>query len=129
MMTCSINGGASAPPNVLPFPQTARALSHHESGMAAAGVCSLIYYRQEPPPNVELFDSHRHAPDMERSPELALFLALYSTLNDGQRNDAKQALKRLCRDGDGPSARTALDFLQWGERPSLPDMRDARHGD
>ena len=121
MATLHHNGGASAPPNVLPFPQTARALRHHNTGMSTAGVCSLIHFKMDAPANVELFDHHRPDPGMARSPELALFLALYSTLNIGQQCDVQGALKRLCRDGDGPSARAALDFLQWAERPKIEE--------
>lgn len=121
-MGSQTKGGASAPLNVLPFPQTARALRHYHTGMGAAGICALRTFDMAAPANVELFDDHRPGPSMERSPELALFLALYSTLNVGQCNDIRLALKRLCRDGDGPAARTALDLLEWATRPKIEKL-------
>lgn len=118
MTTLHDSIGNSAPPNVLVFPKVVEALRRRNSGMSAAGICSLIHYKMDAPANVEILDHRRPDPKMDRSPESALFLALYSTLNVGQQCDIQNALKRLCRDGDGPSARAALDFLRWADRSS-----------
>ena len=52
-----------------------------------------------------------------------MFLAFYATLSCGQQNDVQNNLKRLCRDGDGPAARAALDLLQWASRPKIGNAR------
>jgi hypothetical protein len=89
---------ASAPSNVLPFPQTKRALWHRSRGMDAAGYLSLLQLEREGeafPANVQRLDEPNGAALPERSPELLLALLIWDSLPAKQRERVKQSLRCL----------------------------------
>ncbi len=103
------NGGASAPPTVLPFPQTKRALRHYRSGMDAAGFLSLLLLERDGeaiPANVQRFDEPDGASLPDRMPELLLAVLIWSGLPTKQR-DRIQYIVRGMAYAEHPDPRAA----------------------
>jgi hypothetical protein len=83
--------------NVLPFPQTARAIGHYNSGMDAAGLLSLLLLDRdgEPPPeNVRRFDNlDVQKEPIAQSPELMLALLAWGALPKKKRDSIRSTVR------------------------------------
>lgn len=96
------NGGASAPPTVLPFPQTARALRRRRTGMSASGYLSLLLMEREGeaiPVNVVRFDEPDGVMLPTKSPELLMLLLIFSQLPSAKQDHIKKTIRCMAYDG------------------------------
>lgn len=108
-------GGASAPPNILPFPQTKRALRHCNSGMDAAGFLSLLLITRDGeaiPANVVRFDEPDGPKLPENTPALMLALALYAAMPKHTRESVESQIRCMAfAQSAGPSVRQLFHLL------------------
>lgn len=91
-----MEGGASAPSNVLPFPQTKRALWHYSHGMDAAGFLSLLELDRDNKPipaNVRRFDE----PDGPGLPEGSAVMLLAVLMLDAMTEKQRERVRRIVR--------------------------------
>lgn len=92
------NGGASAPPTVLPFPQTKKALRLYSSGMDAAGLLSLLLMDRDGeqiPGNVERFDEPNGPSMPPRTPSFILAMLMFETLPATQRKRVRTLVRGM----------------------------------
>ena len=84
--------------DVLPFPQTRKALKHHETGMSAAGFLSLLLLDrdgQTVPANVQRFDEPEGPMLPERTPAFMLMMLIFEGLPKPQRDRIRQIIRGL----------------------------------
>ena len=118
MPSNATKGGASAPSNVLRFPQTGIVRQRRRESMGAAGLLALSLLDREGeaiPANVERFDGLGETP-ASRSPELLLALLIWSTLPPTKREDVRGSIRALAFGSTADDAAVRLHKLLSGRR-------------
>lgn len=114
MATRHMEGGASALPNVLPFPVRNTGRIRRSRSMMSAGKCALLIIEREgedAPANVVRIDVPKPPAPVERSPMLLLTLCLYFEASAKAREGIKRNLRGMAYSGD-EDAIALLAFLR-----------------
>lgn len=102
-------GGASAPSNVLAFPERNKGRIRRSQSIEAAGEISLRMLARDgeaQPPNVKRLDWHGNDDDSlpERTPALLLALCIFYGLSAKRREDVREKLRSYAFDYDRSAA-------------------------
>lgn len=106
-----------AAPNVLPFPQTKRALRHYSTGMDAAGFLSLMLMERSGeriPANVVRFDEPEGAGQPERSPALLLAVLMFSAFSKRQQEQVRRWIRGMAYSNDPDPVAVQLGHMLNG---------------
>lgn len=89
-------GGASAPSNVLTFPQRNRGRVRRSESIRTMGEVMLVQFADQgipQPSNVERIEPLPEPTPIERSPEMVLILSLFCNLPVRQQREVKRRLR------------------------------------
>lgn len=116
-MACATSGGASAPPNVLPFPQRNKGRIRKTQSIEASGEFILNHMAQlgEPKPvNIERIRPLPEPSPIERSPELLLAITIWASVPADRQADLRRQIRYIASAERCPHALALTRLLAEG---------------